>query len=49
MICCEFQNIKKLEANKATRASEASNVPSLNKFLLNFSSDQVKISTEFSP
>ena len=47
MIHCEFQNIKKLEVNKVTRASETFNVPSLNEFLLNVSSDQVKISADF--
>ena len=47
MIHCEFQNIKELEADKAYTASEAAGVPSLNKFLLNVSSDQVKVSVDF--
>ena len=34
----------KLKINEAAKASEASTVPSLNDFILNILSDQVKIS-----
>ena len=47
MIHYEFQNIKKLETNKAVRASETSIVSSLNKFLLNVSFNQVEIFVNF--
>ena len=47
MIHYEFQNIKKLEANKAVRASEISTVSSLNEFLLNISSNQVEVPVNF--
>ena len=47
MIQCEFQNIKELKVNKACETSETAGVSSLNKFLLNVSSDQVKISVNF--
>ena len=39
MIWYEFQNIEKLEVNKAYEASKTVTVPSLNKFLLNILSD----------
>ena len=47
MIYYEFQNIKKLKTDEAMRASETSTVSSLNKFLLNISSNQVKIPANF--
>ena len=47
MICHKFQNIKKLEADEAAKASETSTVPSLNKFLLNVLSNQVEIPVNF--
>ena len=47
MIQCEFQNIEELKTDKAHETSEAAVVPSLNKFLLNVSSDQVKVSVDF--
>ena len=47
MIYHEFQNIKKLKTDEVTRALETSTVSSLNKFLLNILSDQVKISANF--
>ena len=47
MIHCEFQNIEELEANEAYEASEAVAMPSLNKFLLNMLSDQVKMPMVF--
>ena len=47
MIQCKVQNIKKLEADEAYEASEAAGVPSLDKFLLNVSSDQVKVPADF--
>ena len=47
IICCEFQKIEKLEADKAARASETSTVSSLDKFLLNILSNQVKIPANF--
>ena len=49
MIHYEFQNIEELKADEAARASETSTVPSLNKFLLNISSDQVKVPVNFDP
>ena len=49
MVQQEFQNIEKLEADEAKQASEAAVVPSLNNFLLNVLSDQVKILIEFNP
>ena len=47
MIQCESQNIEELKVNEAHKASEAAVVLSLNKFLLNVSSDQVKVSVNF--
>ena len=47
MIQHEFQNIENLKADKAHETSEAAVVPSLNKFLLNMLSDQVKVSVDF--
>ena len=47
MIQHEFQNIKELETDEACETSEAAVVPSLNEFLLNVSSDQVKVSVNF--
>ena len=47
MIQCEFQNIKELKINEAYETSEAADVSSLNKFLLNMLSDQMKISVNF--
>ena len=47
MIWCEFQNIEELKADEAHEASEVTVVPSLNEFLLNVSSDQVKVSVDF--
>ena len=49
MIQHEFQNIKELETNEAYETSETADVSSLNKFLLNMLSDQVKISVDFDP
>ena len=47
MIQCEFQNIEELKANKAHKTSEAAVVPFLNKFLLNVSSNQIKVPVNF--
>ena len=47
MIQCEFQNIKELKADKAHETSKAAVMSSLNKFLLNVSSDQVKVPVDF--
>ena len=47
MIWCEFQNIEELKVNEACEASEATIVPSLDEFLLNVLSDQVKVSVDF--
>ena len=47
MIQSEFQNNKELEADKACKTSETADVSSLNKFLFNILSDQVKISVDF--
>ena len=47
MIQQEFQNIEELRADEAHEASEAAAVSSLNEFLLNVSSIQVKISVDF--
>ena len=47
MIYHEFQNIEKLEADKAVRASETSTVSSLNEFLLNISFNQVEVPVNF--
>ena len=47
MIYCEFQNIKELETNEACETSEATVMSSLNEFLLDVSSDQMKISVNF--
>ena len=47
MIQCEFQNIKELEVNEACKTSEAAGVSSLNEFLLNVSSDQIKVPVDF--
>ena len=47
MIWCEFQNIEKLEANKAYEASKTVTVSSLNKFLLNILFNQMKILINF--
>ena len=47
MIQCEFQNIEELKTDKADETSEAAVVPSLNKFLLNVLSDQVKVPVDF--
>ena len=47
MVWCEFQNIEELEADEAHEASEVTVVPSLNEFLLNVSSDQVKVPVDF--
>ena len=49
MVWCEFQNIEELEANEAHEASEVTVVPSLNEFLLNVSSNQVKVPVDFDP
>ena len=49
MVQQEFQNIEELEADEARQASEAAIVPSLNNFLLNVLSDQVKVLMEFNP
>ena len=49
MIQHEFQNIEKLEADKAHEASKTAIISSLNKFLLNISSDQMKILMNFNP
>ena len=43
MIQCKFQNIEKLEADKAHKASKTVTVSFLNEFLLNILSDQMKI------
>ena len=47
MIHCEFQNIKELETNEACETSEATVMSYLNEFLLNISSDQIKIPVKF--
>ena len=47
MIQQKFQNIKELKANKAHETSEAAVVSSLNKFLLNVLSNQIKVSVNF--
>ena len=47
MIQQKFQNIKELEADKAQKASETATVSSLNNFLLNVLSDQIKVSMKF--
>ena len=47
MIQCEFQNIEELKVNKAHETSETVMVSFLNKFLLNMSSDQVKVPVDF--
>ena len=47
MIWCEFQNIEKLEVDKAHKASKTATVSSLNEFLLNILSDQMKILMNF--
>ena len=47
MICYKFQNIKELKADKVTRAFKASTMSSLDKFLLNVSSDQVEVPANF--
>ena len=47
MIQCEFQNIEELKVSEAHEASEAAVVPFLNKFLLNMSFNQIKISVDF--
>ena len=49
MIQQKFQNIEELKINKAHEISEAVVVSSLNKFLLNMLSDQVKIPVNFDP
>ena len=49
MIQCEFQNIKELETDKAHKISETAAMSSLNKFLLNVLSDQIKVSVDFDP
>ena len=43
----EFQNIKELKADEACKASEAAVMLSLNEFLLNVSSDQIKVPVDF--
>ena len=43
----ELQNIKELKANKACETSEAAEVPSLNKFILNVLSDQIEVFVNF--
>ena len=47
MIQCEFQNIEELKADKAHETSKTTVMPSLNEFLLNMLSDQVKVSVNF--
>ena len=47
MIQCKFQNFKELKANEAYKTSETAAVSSLNKFLLNVLSDQIKVSDDF--
>ena len=47
MIQQEFQNIEELKINEACETSEAAVMSSLNKFLLNMSSDQVEVSVDF--
>ena len=43
MIQCKFQNIEKLEADKAHKAFKTAIMSSLNKFLLNILFNQIKI------
>ena len=47
MIQCDFQKIKELKINEAHKTSETADVSSLNEFLLNVLSDQIKISVNF--
>ena len=47
MIWQKFQNIKELKTDKAHEASETVVVPFLNEFLINMSSDQIKVSVNF--
>ena len=47
MIQHKFQNIEELKADEAHKTSKAAVVSSLNKFLLNMSSDQVEVSVNF--
>ena len=49
MIQQKLQNIKELKTNKAKQASETTVMSSLNEFLLNILSDQVKILMKFNP
>ena len=49
MVCHEFQNIEELKTDEAYKASETTAMPFLNKFLLNVSSNQVKMLMVFNP
>ena len=43
----KLQNIEELEIDKAQKASKTAIVSSLNDFLLNMSSDQIKVLMKF--
>ena len=49
MIWQKLQNIKELETNEAKQASKTATVLSLNNFLLNILSDQIKVLIKFDP